>query len=98
MSTSLLPPAASGRACEALAAEFRAQAALERAAGLPVSVAVTPLADVAALARSELGFIDLAVSPLFARLAAVLPDLGALGELIDTNRQRWLAIAAGRVE
>ena len=52
--TPLLPPPLSARATEALGREFAAQAAAERAAGLPVTVMLAD--DRASKAKLELGF------------------------------------------
>jgi hypothetical protein len=84
----LLPPAMSQRIANELSQEFARQAALERAASLPVTVM---LADTdSEKAKMECGFIDFVVKPLFVALVGVAPTLGArcLG-LIKRNREAW---------
>jgi hypothetical protein len=90
--TPLLPPPLSARATEALGREFAAQAAAERAAGLPVTVMLAD--DPASKAKLELGFIDYAVHPLYFTLTGVFPELSGCLQLIDRNRSYWGAAVA----
>ena len=86
----LLPPPVSRRIAADLAREFEAQAALERAAGLPVTVMLAD--DRAGMAKIETGFSDFVVRPLYEVLAKVAPRLGAKClPLIDANREAWAA-------
>ena len=89
----LLPPQLSRRIADDLGREFAAQAAAERAAGLPVTVM---LADGdAAKARMEIGFLDYVVRPLYATLARISPGMGGYCvSRIDANRAAWAALAA----
>ena len=90
--TPLLPPTLSARATEALGREFAAQAAAERAAGLPVTVMLPD--DRASKAKLELGFIEFAVRPLYFTLVGVFPELSSCLSLIDRNRSAWGAVVA----
>ena len=65
--TPLLPHARSKSVAAALATEFEAQAACERAAGLPVTVMLA--ADAAAKARQEISFIGASLQRLVALIA-----------------------------
>jgi hypothetical protein len=84
----LMAPPVSRRVARELSREFEAQAAQERAQGLPVTV---PLADGdAAKARMELGFIQFVVQPLYVTLERIAPAVGARClRRIDANRQMW---------
>jgi len=86
----LLPFALSRRIAGELEAEFAKQAALERAAGLQVSVMLST--DTASKARNELGFIKAVVTPLYRTLADVSPPLRACLALIDANCAQWEAL------
>jgi hypothetical protein len=83
-----MAPPVSRRVARELSREFEAQAAQERAQGLPVTV---PLADGdAAKARMELGFIQFVVQPLYVTLERIAPAVGARClRRIDANRQMW---------
>ena len=91
----LLPFALSRRIAGELETEFANQAALERAAGLPVSVMLSP--DTPSKARNELGFIKAVVAPLYRTLMDVSPPLRTCLALIDANCAQWeelIAVAA----
>ena len=88
----LLPFALSRRIAGELETEFANQAALERAAGLPVSVMLSP--DTPSKARNEIGFIKAVVAPLYRTLADVSPALRACMALIDANCAQWEALIA----
>ena len=81
----LLPFALSRRIAGELETEFASQAALERAAGLPVGVMERVSPDTPSKARNELGFIKAVVAPLYRTLADVAPPLRACFALIDAN-------------
>ena len=84
----LFPPQMSRRVSEALSREFEAQAAVERAAALPVSV---PVADtIVGKAELEVGFINYVVRPLFDTLLLIAPVVGPhCLQLMDVNRAQW---------
>jgi hypothetical protein len=89
----LFPPAMSRRIADDLGREFAAQAAKERAAGMPVTVMLA--ADDVARGRMEASFIEYVVRPLYATLARVSPGMGSRClALIDANRAAWAALAA----
>ena len=88
----LLPFALSRRIAGELETEFANQAAMERAAGLPVSVMLSP--DAPSKARNEIGFIKAVVAPLYRPLADVAPALHACLALIDANCAQWEALIA----
>ena len=70
--------------------EFEAQAARERAAGLPVSVMLAATDE--AKSKLELGFLEYVVQPLYVTLAAVVPRLGdKCLKLIAANKAAWSA-------
>jgi hypothetical protein len=83
----LLPFALSRRIAGELETEFANQAAMERAAGLPVSVMLSP--DTPSKARNELGFIKAVVAPLYRTLTDVSPPLRSCLALIDANCAQW---------
>jgi hypothetical protein len=90
----LLPFPLSRRIANTLETEFAAQAALERAQELPVSVMLAQT-DVAK-ARNEVGFIKAVVKPLYTTLADVAPPLRACLARMDATCAQWEAlIAAG---
>jgi hypothetical protein len=89
----LLPPPVSRRIAGDLSREFAAQAARERAAGMPVTVMLAT--DDVAKAKLEVGFIDYVVHPLYATLARACPELGRRClPLLDANRTAWAATMA----
>jgi hypothetical protein len=91
----LFPPDVSQRNAANLGAEFSAQAAAERARGLPPSVPVP--ASERERARGELGFIRHVVQPLYGALAKLAPDTRLpCGALIEANAAAWAAIAGVR--
>jgi hypothetical protein len=92
----LLPPAMSRRIADELSREFANQAALERAASLPVTVMLPQSADDAAgKARMELGFLTFVVTPLYETFAKIAPSLGAKClARIEANRTMWADIIA----
>lgn len=88
----LLPHPLARRVARDLAREFAAQAARERAQGLPVTVSVPAPGDAAAASRLERGFIDAVVQPLFEALRLVAPSLGAdCLSRVALNRAAWSA-------
>jgi hypothetical protein len=88
--TPLLPPALSQRVSNGLSREFAAQAALERASELPITVM---LADGdAAKAKMEIAFLDFVVKPLYAKLVEAVPSLRPCLALIDANRDAWASL------
>ncbi len=87
----LLPPPLSQRIAASLSEEFAAQAALERAAGLPVTVMVPPTPE--ARAQMEVGFVDYVVTPVYSTLVAIAPPLRASLRRVEENRRCWLALA-----
>lgn len=89
----LMPPPVSRRIASELSREFEAQAASERAAGLPITV---PLADGdEAKARMELGFLQFVVRPLYGTLERIAPAVGARClRHIEANRAMWDDLAA----
>ena len=88
----LLPPPLSQRIAGDLAREFEAQAAAERALGLPVTVMLAH-GSRAALAKMEQGFLAFVVSPLYGSLASLCPALGrrCLARIED-NQTAWAAL------
>ena len=86
----LLPFTLSRRIAGELEIEFANQAAMERAAGLPVSVMLSP--DTPSKARNEIGFIKAVVAPLYRTLADVSPALRACLMLIEANCAQWEAL------
>lgn len=91
----LKPHAVSRRIAADLSREFAAQAELEAAAGLSVSVMLSPTE--VTRATNEVGFISAVVSPLFKTLAELAPPLGVCLTLIEANRRTWEeVIASGR--
>ena len=88
----LLPFALSRRIAGELETEFANQAAMERAAGLPVSVMLS--LDTPSKARNEIGFIKAVVKPLYRTLADLSPALRACLALIDANCAQWEALIA----
>lgn len=89
----LFPPPVSKQVAMDLSLEFEAQAAQEKALGLPVSVMTAP--DGVAKARGELSFIRYVVSPLYRVLVEIAPAVRPCLSLIDANVAAWDA-AAGR--
>ena len=84
----LCPWSLSERNAEELQREFEAQAARERAAGLPVTVMLAASSE--AKAKLELGFLDFVVTPLFVTLASIVPRLGnKCLKLIALNKAAW---------
>ena len=83
----LKPHAVSRRIAIDLGREFAAQAELEAAAGLPVSVMLSP--SEVTRATNEVGFISAVVSPLYKTLAELAPPLAVCMQLVEANRQTW---------
>ncbi|TIA74394.1 hypothetical protein E3P92_01275 [Wallemia ichthyophaga] len=85
-------PARPYHVCEhwskALLEEWAKQAALETQLSLPVTVFSS--ADPVSQAKSQVGFIDMFVQPLFQVLADFLPELNGVLEHCQKNRYRWL--------
>jgi cAMP-specific phosphodiesterase 4 len=88
----LKPHAVSRRIAADLGREFAAQAALETAAGLPVSVMLSQ--SEVTRATNEVGFISAVVSPLYKTLAELAPPLGVCLTLIEANRRTWEEVIA----
>jgi cAMP-specific phosphodiesterase 4 len=89
----LLPPAVSQRIAGALGTEFEAQAARERAAGLPVTVMLA--SDRASKAKQELGFIGACVLrcvPACLGVHAVLACMGVCTHLCALLLSQMLTI------
>ena len=88
----LKPHAVSRRIAADLGREFAAQAAAEQAAGLPVSVMLSPTE--VTRATNEVGFITAVVSPLYKTLAELAPSLAVCLQLIEANRRTWEEVIA----
>ena len=88
----LLPPRLSRRIAGDLSREFAAQAARERAAGMPVTV-MEASSDVSK-AKLELGFLDYVCRPLFAKLGELEPTLRDCLARVDVNREMWQGVIA----
>ncbi len=88
--TPLLPPELSQRISNRLSREFAAQAALERASELPVTVMVAD--GDAAKAKMEISFLDYVVKPLYKTLVDAVPSLRPCLALIDANRDAWASL------
>jgi len=72
---------------EAIRDEWFRQADLEKRAGLPVTPMMEP--STFKLAKSQIGFIDYIVSPLFAALAQIAPLGAVCVQNIEQNRLLW---------
>lgn len=96
ISNPVLPAFESVHAWAALVcAEFSAQVALEKAAGLPFAPHMDGLTTDAAIAKLQVGFIDFVVSPLWTAIGTILPELSPLVANMGRNRATWKAIQEG---
>mmetsp|Transcript_38736 Transcript_38736/g.101219 ORF Transcript_38736/g.101219 Transcript_38736/m.101219 type:complete len:714 (+) Transcript_38736:95-2236(+) len=68
-------------------AEFFAQGDAEKKLGIPVSMFMDRSAT--NIAKCQIGFIDIIVSPLFAQLREVLPPLSVAVEQLQSNKTFW---------
>ena len=78
--------------------EFMAQAATERAAGLPCAPHMEGLTSLPAIAKLQLGFIDYVCSPLWLALTSpesLMPELAEAAHNMARNRGAWKAISDG---
>eukprot|EP00931_Biecheleriopsis_adriatica_P118704 TRINITY_DN94047_c0_g1_i1.p1 TRINITY_DN94047_c0_g1~~TRINITY_DN94047_c0_g1_i1.p1 ORF type:complete len:507 (+),score=92.07 TRINITY_DN94047_c0_g1_i1:90-1610(+) len=74
-------------------AEFTAQVAAERSLGLPVSAFMDGLEDPRKAAKSQIGFFDFVILPLFSPLFNLFPGLEEAEDNLSTNRKKQLEIA-----
>ena len=89
--TPTLPIAVSKRVADRLGEEFEAQARLEKAHGLDVSVMLA--AKAVQKAAMESSFITYVVRPLYVVLVRLAPDLDVFLARVDLNFAMWAAIA-----
>jgi len=70
--------------------EFARQAHMEHDLGIPSSLVVAPVTgSVVALAKSQVGFMNLFAIPLFENLSKVLPEMGFSIKELTANKDAW---------
>ncbi|KAI1502731.1 hypothetical protein F5X99DRAFT_417718 [Biscogniauxia marginata] len=72
-----------------LCEEFSRQATMEKEIGIPSSLISPPKKDFMALAKAQLGFMDMFAIPLFKGVADVLPDMQYTVLELDKNRRNF---------
>mmetsp|Transcript_41962 Transcript_41962/g.96316 ORF Transcript_41962/g.96316 Transcript_41962/m.96316 type:complete len:948 (-) Transcript_41962:35-2878(-) len=95
ISNQLMPPASAARWGKAIAEEFTAQVEDEKLHGLPVTKFMDGLTNPAVAAKSQVGFIDFVVQPLFTPIFRLFPGLHPMRENLEENRKASSAIVEG---
>mmetsp|Transcript_43533 Transcript_43533/g.100211 ORF Transcript_43533/g.100211 Transcript_43533/m.100211 type:complete len:1079 (-) Transcript_43533:96-3332(-) len=88
--SAFMPSHISCRFTTFLMEEFTAQVEQERALGLPVTAFMDGMDNQAMAARSQIGFLDFVVRPMFDPLHRLLgTGLDSAGSHFDENRAKW---------
>mmetsp|Transcript_63449 Transcript_63449/g.112820 ORF Transcript_63449/g.112820 Transcript_63449/m.112820 type:complete len:522 (+) Transcript_63449:106-1671(+) len=77
----------------AVQAEFSAQVSAERSLGVPVSSFMEGMDDPVKAAKSQIGFFDFVITPMFAPLFSLCPDLEQAKKNLAENRAEQVRIA-----
>ncbi|KAL7269972.1 3',5'-cyclic-nucleotide phosphodiesterase [Rhizina undulata] len=70
--------------------EFAKQAAMESTLGIPSSLVAPPVTDsVLALAKSQVGFMNIFALPLFQDVTEILPEMQFSVDELNANKNQW---------